>query len=61
MKESELSFLLESIQSLAFVNPFANERDEIEGAILSQIGWTEKSSRYELKVHEGVQSSSSLG
>ena len=41
MRESELSFLLESIQSLAFVNPFASERDEIEGAILSQIGWTE--------------------
>ena len=41
MKESELSFLLESIQSLAFVNPFANERDEIEEAILSQLGWAE--------------------
>ena len=41
MDESKLSFLLESIQSLAFVNPFANERDEIEGAILSQMGWTE--------------------
>ena len=30
MKESNLSFLLESIQALAFVNPFVNERDEIE-------------------------------
>ena len=41
MKESDLSFLLESIQALAFVNPFANERDEIEGKILSRMGWAE--------------------
>ena len=41
MNESNLSFLLESIQALAFVNPFANERDEIEEAILSQMGWAE--------------------
>jgi hypothetical protein len=41
VKESALSFLLESIQSLAFVNPFANERDEIVEAILSQMGWAE--------------------
>ena len=41
MKESKLSFLLESIHSLAFVNPFANERDEIEGNIISRMGWTE--------------------
>ena len=41
MKESKLSFLLESIQALAFVNPFANERDEIEGKIISRMGWTD--------------------
>ena len=41
MDESKLSFLLESIQALAFVNPFANERDEIEAKIISRMGWTE--------------------
>ena len=33
--------MLESIQALAFVNPFANERDEIEGKIISRMGWAE--------------------
>ena len=41
MDASKLSFLLESIQSLAFVNPFAGERDQIEGKIISRMGWTE--------------------
>ena len=41
MDEAKLSFLLESIQSLAFVNPFAGERDEIEKMIISRLGWTE--------------------
>ena len=34
-------FLLECIQTLAFINPFAGERDEIEGNIISRMGWTE--------------------
>ena len=34
-------FLLECIQTLAFVNPFAGEKDEIEGNIISRMGWTE--------------------
>ena len=38
MKKSKLSFLLESINTLAFVNPFADQRDEVEGIILSQMG-----------------------
>mgnify|MGYP001188736208 FL=1 len=38
MKKSKLSFLLESIHTLAFVNPFADQRDEVEGIILSQMG-----------------------
>ena len=41
MEKSKLDFLLENIHSLAFVNPFAEQRDEIEKAILSQMGWTE--------------------
>ena len=42
MDEAKLSFLLESIQSLTFVNPFAGERDKIEKMIISRLGWTEK-------------------
>ncbi len=42
MDKSKLSFLLEGIHSLAFVNPFADQRDEVEGMILRQLGWSEK-------------------
>jgi len=42
MDKFKLSFLLEGIHSLAFVNPFADQRDEVEGMILSQLGWSEK-------------------
>jgi len=41
MDKSKLSFLLEGIHSLAFVNPFAEQRDEIEGSIIRQMGRTE--------------------
>ena len=42
MDKLKLDFLLESIHSLAFVNPFAEQRDEIEGTIIRQMGRTEK-------------------
>ena len=42
MNRLKLDFLLENIHSLAFVNPFAGQRDEIEGTIISQMGQTEK-------------------
>jgi len=42
MHKLKLDFLLENIHSLAFVNPFAGQRDEIEGTIISQMGQTEK-------------------
>jgi DNA-binding NtrC family response regulator len=38
MDKLKLDFLLENIHSLAFVNPFAEQRDEIEGTIISQMG-----------------------
>ena len=41
MNKDELCFLLERIHALTFVNPFARERDEIEGKILSHLGWVE--------------------
>ena len=41
MDKLKLDFLLENIHSLAFVNPFAEQRDEIEKAILCQMEWTE--------------------
>ena len=34
MNKDELCFLLERIHALTFVNPFARERDEIEGKII---------------------------
>jgi hypothetical protein len=37
-----LDFLLESIHLLAFVNPFAEQRDEIEGTIIRQMGGAER-------------------
>ena len=42
MNRLKLDFLLENIHSLAFVNPFAGQRDEIEATIISQMGQTEK-------------------
>ncbi|MDA8990362.1 sigma-54 factor interaction domain-containing protein [Opitutales bacterium] len=42
MNKSELSFLLESIHVLAFVNPFSDQRDEVEEMILSKMGWIKK-------------------
>jgi transcriptional regulator with AAA-type ATPase domain len=38
MDKFDLGFLLENIHSLAFVNPFAVKRDEIEGRIITQLG-----------------------
>ena len=43
MDKFKLGFLLENIHSLAFVNPFAGQRDEIEGRIISQFGWSKLS------------------
>ena len=39
MNVGELSFLLGRIHALAFVNPFASERDEIEDGIIRRMGW----------------------
>lgn len=49
MDKLKLDFLLENIHSLAFVNPFAEKRDEIEKAILCQMGWTENLQETNLK------------
>ena len=54
MDKSKLSFLLEGIHSLAFVNPFAEQRDEIEGNIIRQMGRTEKALDKKLKVYQRV-------
>ena len=45
MEKTDLGFLLESIQSLAFVNPFADKRDEIEGMIISRLGLVKSSKK----------------
>ena len=42
MDKLSLDFLLESIHLLAFVNPFAEQRDEIEGTIMRQMGGAER-------------------
>ena len=41
MNKIDLEFLLTEIHSLAFVNPFGKERDEVEGRILSKLGWVD--------------------
>ena len=37
-----MSFLLEKIHSLTFMNPFSTKRDEIESDIIEHLGWSER-------------------
>lgn len=41
MKTDDLKFLLAEVHALAFMNPFAKERDDREGKIIAKFGWTD--------------------